>query len=139
MSDNATKKPPRTFPIQRAGRVPWEVAEQAYIGYAKEYGERQTLERLGERGGFGVEEMDRFYPEWRSTTQLIVGLRAENERMAEAAAIAARYGMIDGAHHKQWVIDQMLRKMLGPSGYADWVDEMNSDPEYDPWDAGIAP
>lgn len=68
---------PKTFPIQDHGRVPWEVAEQAYIGYVKECGTSQTLERLGERGGFGVEEMDDFYPEWRSTTRLIEKLREQ--------------------------------------------------------------
>jgi hypothetical protein len=59
------------------------------------------------------------------------------ERIAEAARIAHRYGMIDGEHHKQWVIDQMLRAMLA-DGYANWVAEMNSE-EFDPWDEGIAP
>lgn len=57
----------------------------------------------------------------------------------KAAEIASSYGTIDGAHHKQWVIDQMLRKMLGAKGYKEWVAKMNSDPEYEPWDVGIAP
>lgn len=26
---------------------------------------------------------------------------------------AERYGMYESAHHKQWVIDQMLRRLLG--------------------------
>lgn len=47
--------------------------------------------------------------------------------------------MIDGSHHKQWVIDQMLRIMLGEVGYEEWVTHMNSDPDYTPWDEGIAP
>lgn len=57
----------------------------------------------------------------------------------EAARIAHRYGMIDGGHHKQWVIDQMLRTTLGPEGYEQWVKDMNSDPDYLPWDEGIPP
>lgn len=56
-----------------------------------------------------------------------------------AARVAMRFGMIDGAHHKQWVIDQMLRSILGKQDYEAWVKRMNSDPEYDPWDPGIAP
>lgn len=52
--------------------------------------------------------------------------------IAGAAQIASRYGMIDGAHHKQWVIDQMLRAMLGDEGYAAWVKHENSDPDYAP-------
>jgi hypothetical protein len=31
---------------------------------------------------------------------------------AKALAIAIRYGSIDGAHHKQWVIDQMIRALM---------------------------
>lgn len=46
--------------------------------------------------------------------------------------------MIDGSHHKQWVIDQMVRALLG-DGYEAWVEENNSDPDYEPWDVGVAP
>ena len=53
-----------------------------------------------------------------------------------AIGIAARYGMIDGAHHKQWVIDQMVRALLAEK-YVDWVAAQN--PDYEPWDTGIAP
>jgi hypothetical protein len=31
----------------------------------------------------------------------------------EALEIARRYGGIDGAHHKDWVIDQMVRALTG--------------------------
>ena len=58
-----------------------------------------------------------------------------NER---AAAIALRYGGIDGSHHKQWVIDQMLRMIAG-AGYAAVIAAYNSDPEEYQWDEGIAP
>lgn len=60
-------------------------------------------------------------------------------RIEAAAKIAERFGMIDGDHHKQWVIDQMLRAMFTDEEYQQWVAQMNSDPEYDPWDIGIAP
>lgn len=46
----------RKFPIQRGTPVPWPEAEKAYRTYARLYGGRQTLERLAERGGFGVQE-----------------------------------------------------------------------------------
>jgi hypothetical protein len=62
-----------------------------------------------------------------------------DNRAQEAATIATRFGMIDGEHHKQWVIDQMLRIILGEEGYEKWLKEMNSDPDYEPWDPGIAP
>lgn len=62
-----------------------------------------------------------------------------DERIQQAVEIAQRFGMIDGEHHKQWVIDQMVRTLLGPEGYAEWLADTNSDPEYAPWDEGIAP
>jgi hypothetical protein len=57
-----------------------------------------------------------------------------------AARVATRFGMIPGEHHKQWLIDQMLRAVLGDK-YQEWLIRMNSIPGYedDPWDTGIAP
>lgn len=34
-------------------------------------------------------------------------------RIAKALAVAKNEGMTDGAHHKMWVIDQMVRVLLG--------------------------
>ncbi len=53
-----------------------------------------------------------------------------------ACAIALEFGDIDGAHHKQWVIDQMLRIMAG-SAYGTIIAtfEINRGS----WDCGIAP
>jgi hypothetical protein len=57
------------------------------------------------------------------------------DRITAAVEIAFRYGTIDGSHHKMWVIDQMVRTLLG-DGYQEWLD--SADAEY-PWDEGIAP
>jgi hypothetical protein len=35
------------------------------------------------------------------------------ERIKKALEYAVRYGGIDGGHHKQWVIDQMVRALTG--------------------------
>jgi hypothetical protein len=35
------------------------------------------------------------------------------ERITAALEVAVRYGGIDGAHHKTWVIDQMVRSLTG--------------------------
>ena len=43
-----------------------------------------------------------------------------------AIDIAGMYGMDDGSHHKQWVIDQMLRRLLGHR-YSLWVEEYEED------------
>lgn len=53
------------------------------------------------------------------------------------------YGGIDGAHHKQWVLDQVVRILTETDeGYLDWVAEFESDGEASDayaWDEGIAP
>jgi hypothetical protein len=60
------------------------------------------------------------------------------KRISAAVTVAAEDGMVDGAHHKQWVIDQTLRVLLG-NEYGAWVAKRNSNIDYDPWDVGIAP
>lgn len=37
----------------------------------------------------------------------------DEQRITKALAIAVAYGGIDGAHHKDWVIDQMVRALTG--------------------------
>lgn len=37
----------------------------------------------------------------------------EAERIEKAIELAVQYGNIDGAHHKMWVIDQMVRVLAG--------------------------
>ncbi len=56
-------------------------------------------------------------------------------------SIASQYGQIDGAHHKSWVIDQMVRTLLGDE-YAAWVADYKrgeDGPDTYSWDEGIAP
>lgn len=68
--------------------------------------------------------------------------KQKNEAVLE---LIEQYGGIDGAHHKQWVLDQIVRQILGPEEYEKWVEEMRGEYdedeemyEYD-WDEGIAP
>lgn len=61
------------------------------------------------------------------------------ERVKKALEIAENYGMVDGAHHKMWVIDQMARELL-QSDYDLWVRTITHDDNYDyEWDTGVAP
>jgi hypothetical protein len=59
------------------------------------------------------------------------------KRIEDALDLAWQYGQIDGGHHKMWVIDQMVRVLLGDE-YEKWVKEYEDDDEYE-WDVGIAP
>jgi hypothetical protein len=58
-----------------------------------------------------------------------------------ALTLIERYGQIDGAHHKTWVLDQVARALLGPR-YPEWVVEMKAGSDgadsYG-YDEGIAP
>lgn len=51
------------------------------------------------------------------------------------------WGGIDGGHHKQWLLDQLVRELTG-EGYETWVAEYQNGedgPETYCWDEGIAP
>ena len=64
----------------------------------------------------------------------------ENElhkRINHAVEIGISYGQIDGSHHRLWVIDQMLRELLGKD-YEETIELSNEDGEYE-WDCGVAP
>lgn len=60
----------------------------------------------------------------------------EAERIKEALEVAID-GTIDGAHHKMWVIDQMVLALTGDD-YEAWVAEYEQAGEYE-WDRGVAP
>lgn len=65
------------------------------------------------------------------------------QRIEDALDIARNYGGIDGAHHKTWVIDQMVRALTGGGDeYDEFVADTKDGPEgpdsYE-WDEGIAP
>lgn len=64
------------------------------------------------------------------------------ERIKEALSIAWSYAQIDGDWHKMWVIDQMVRALLGKEEeYEKWVKayETPYGEEYWKWNVGIAP
>lgn len=66
-----------------------------------------------------------------------------NERIDEALDAAMHWGGIDGADHKMYVIDQMVRALTGGgAGYEGWVKDYegpDSDGEEYEWDCGVAP
>ena len=62
---------------------------------------------------------------------------SDKKKIKEAVEIGLRYGQVDGDHHKLWVIDQMLRKLLGKD-YDDAIAENTGEDDFE-WDTGIAP
>jgi hypothetical protein len=62
-------------------------------------------------------------------------------RIKAAIDLAVSFGGIDGAHHKSWVIDQMVRALAGPEYEAIVRDSKAGEdgPETYSWDEGVAP
>ena len=62
-------------------------------------------------------------------------------KIENAIDIAVQFGSIDGAHHKMWTIDQILRILAG-NKYNDIIKEAcngEDGPDTYKWDIGIAP
>jgi len=57
------------------------------------------------------------------------------EKICDAEGVVFEYGDLKDAHHKQWVIDQMIRKMI--PDYEDFLRRYNTYGHV--WDAGIEP
>ena len=65
-------------------------------------------------------------------------VKKDSEYINAALKIPYRYGCIDGAHHKMWVIDQIVRALCGDDEtYQAWVKEYER-ADYE-WDGGIKP
>jgi hypothetical protein len=65
----------------------------------------------------------------------------DKQKIRRAIDTALTYGGIDGCHHKQWVIDQMLRQ-LSQERYEEIIKEFctgEDGPNTYYWDTGIAP
>lgn len=66
---------------------------------------------------------------------------SDEEKLEQVMNLIERFGGIDGGHHKQWVIDQIVRIIKGEA-YTQWVVEMKDGqdgPNTYSWDEGIVP
>ena len=67
--------------------------------------------------------------------------KTDAERIQAAIDLIVELGGIDGAHHKNWVLDQVVRILAGDSYeqlVADVCDGPDGPDTYS-WDEGIAP
>ena len=63
------------------------------------------------------------------------------DNINSALALIRDYGQTDGAHHKDWVLDQVVRVLTGP-GYEQWVADAKNGkdgPDTYSYSEGIAP
>ena len=65
----------------------------------------------------------------------------DKEKIEKAVKIAWQYAQYDGSHHKMWVIDQMVRVLLGENEYKNFVNAYQTldGEDYYTWDMGVAP
>jgi hypothetical protein len=73
--------------------------------------------------------------------EALIKKRDKMDKTQEALELIKRYGSIDGGHHKQWVLDQVVRILTGEH-YDKWVAECKAGqdgPHTYEWDVGIAP
>ena len=72
---------------------------------------------------------------------LIAEVRRLNVAISKAIELAVKYGSIDGAHHKDWVIDQMVRALAGDAYEQIVKDACAGEDGHDTysWEVGIAP
>lgn len=55
--------------------------------------------------------------------------QSHKKRCDEALELLSRFGATDGGHHKAWVIDQVVRILVGSDAvYARWVDDYQYTP-----------
>ncbi len=73
----------------------------------------------------------------------ILNARVNEKSINKILNLISNYGGIDGAHHKQWLLDQIVRCATGTRAeYAKWVDKYEDGedgPKTYTWDIGIAP
>lgn len=65
----------------------------------------------------------------------------DRDKIDKAIELGFRYGGDDGAHHKQWVVDQMIRLLAGDD-YDRLVKEScggDDGPETYDWETGTPP
>lgn len=65
------------------------------------------------------------------------------ENIEKAMDLVMDYGGIDGKHHKQWLIDQVVRALAGnDKNYQEFVrafEDGEDGPQTYEWDTGVAP
>lgn len=62
---------------------------------------------------------------------------SEHKNVQQALDVAFNCSQFDGSHHKEWAIDQMVRKLLGDK-YTQFIAEYENNGEYE-WSVGIPP
>lgn len=88
-----------------------------------------------------IDAVKKWHHEADATVPALRSRLSETSVPTKAIELAVQYGGIDGAHHKAWVIDQMVRVLAGDE-YEQIVTDAKAGedgPDTYEWDEGIAP
>lgn len=63
------------------------------------------------------------------------------ERVCKVMSLIYRYGQTDGDHHKRWLIDQIVRQLLGDNydKFITFYKDGEDGPDTYEWRTGISP
>lgn len=66
---------------------------------------------------------------------------SDKDKIKEAKRLIVNYGRFDGAHHKDWVLDQIFRVLCGDEYNGEVVKSMDGGdgPATYSWEIGIPP
>lgn len=110
--------------------IPWLLHLRVWDAYAAKYGRDQSPERIAERGGFGVYELDTFVPSWREEVDEIARMReriAALEAERDALATEAEWDNLveqDARHCEQMMCVQgWINANIHAGEYAESLDE----------------
>lgn len=71
------------------------------------------------------------------------GASTAEDKVKAALDLIVQYGGVDGSHHKQWLLDQVVRTLVnGEYEYRQFCERIRVDEDgevYEEWDEGIAP
>lgn len=88
---------------------------------------------------YGIKPPDKVVPE---NTEVVHESEADLlSRVQAALKMITRYGGVDGGHHKQWLLDYVVRLLTG-DGYEAWVKDFcagEEGPKTYEWNEGVAP
>lgn len=65
---------------------------------------------------------------------------ADEQKIKKALDLITQYGGVDGGHHKQWLLNEIVQTLS--SNYDLWIkdyEDGEDGPETYTWDVGIAP
>ena len=101
-------------------------------------------EQVVEEGSYKGELQDLREATYTINVQLDMlghSMDAMKRRQKKVLDIICCFGGIDGGHHKQWLLDEIV-KTLTAGEYQDWVNKYETGetgPKEYEWDVGIAP